>query len=64
MATKKQVESKHKPTIETLINTVALALTAAGTTKAIAGQPLGFVLILFGAGLEFFKYWGRRGKYW
>ena len=57
--------AKHsKPIIETLINTAALALTAAGTTQAIDGQYWGLILIVFGAGLEYFKYWGRSKKLW
>lgn len=57
-------EIKHKPVIETLINTAALALTAAGTQQAMTGNYLGLGLIVFGAGLEFFKYWGRKNNYW
>ena len=64
MTTKKIVESKHKPLIETLINTAALAMAAAGTNFAIQGQWYGMCLILFAAGLEFFKYWGRKHNYW
>jgi len=58
--TKKQT---NKPVIETIINTCALALTAAGTNMLLTKDVFGFCLIIFGAGLEFFKYWGRR-KYW
>jgi len=54
----------NKPVIETLINTVALALTAAGTQQAIGQNYYGLILIVFGAGLEYFKYWGRKAKYW
>jgi len=54
----------HKPIIETIINTTALALTAAGTQWILTENYMGFCLILFGAGLEFFKYWGRKNKYW
>lgn len=54
-----------KEIIETIINTAALALTAAGTNYAILEKNYyGFILIGFGAGLEFFKYWGRKRKYW
>ncbi|MAF42899.1 MAG: hypothetical protein CMI54_01845 [Parcubacteria group bacterium] len=63
-------KEKHKPIIETIINTTALALTSAGVMQA-TGEGFtwdllikGFVLVMFGAGLEFFKYWGRREKYW
>ena len=57
-------KTEHKPIIETIINTAALALTAAGTQTAISGNYKGCLLILFGAGLEFFKYWGRKNNYW
>jgi len=52
----------HKPLIETIINTAALALTASGTQMALSENTYGFVLILFGAGLEFLKYYGRSKK--
>jgi hypothetical protein len=55
---------QHKPLIETIINTTALALTATGTNMCIQQNLYGFLLIVFGAGLEFFKYWGRKNKYW
>ena len=58
--TKKQ---ENKPVIEAIINTVALALTASGVIMLQAKDPFGFGLILFGVGVEWFKYWGRR-KYW
>jgi len=57
----------HKPIIETIVNTTALALTATGTAWVVDGCShggLGFVLILFGGGLEFFKYWGRKIELW
>ena len=57
--------AKHnKPMIETMINTCALALTASGTNFCVTGNFYGFLLVLFGAGLEFFKYWGRKENYW
>lgn len=55
--------NEHKPTIETIINTVALAITAAGTTFVLQRDWYGFILILFGAGLEWFKYFGRE-RWW
>ena len=58
---------ENKPVIETLINTSALALTSTGVVWTVNGFTkggLGLVLILFGAGLEFFKYWGRKNHYW
>ena len=63
-------ETPHKPTIETIINTCALALTGTGVNFLINGNDgwvlfcKGGILILVGAGLEFFKYWGRKENYW
>ena len=60
-------ESEHKPVIETIINTAAIALTATGTGWVVNGLThggLGLCLILFAAGLEFFKYWGRKKELW
>ena len=54
----------HKPVIETIINTAALAITSAGTMFLLGKDYWGFLLIVFGAGLEFFKYWGRKKNYW
>lgn len=59
---KKQKE--HKPIIETIINTVALALTALGVQQITALNWKGYVAISFGMGLEFLKYWGRKENYW
>jgi hypothetical protein len=56
--------SDHKPTIETMINTVAIAMTTFGVNSIINKDYYGFIVILFGAGLEFFKYWGRKKKFW
>ena len=58
---------ENSPKIETIINTVAIAFTATGVTWCINGfthHGLGLLLILVGVGLEFFKYWGRKHKYW
>ena len=60
-------ETNNKPIIETIINTSAIALTGAGVTSVVNGfelHGLGVVMILLGMGLEFFKYWGRKNKYW
>lgn len=59
---KKQKE--HKPLIETIINTVALALTALGVQQLTAADWKGYVAISFGMSLEFLKYWGRKENYW
>ena len=55
---------QHKPVIETLINTAAIALSALGITQVQRGDYLGLCLIVFAAGLEWFKYWGRKEEYW
>ncbi|HDL02012.1 MAG TPA: hypothetical protein ENH23_07250 [candidate division Zixibacteria bacterium] len=57
-------ERIEKPIIETMINTCALTLTATGTAILLKEDWFGFLIILFGAGLEFFKYWGRKENYW
>ena len=60
-------QTSNKPLIETMINTSALAITATGTTWVVNGfthKGLGLCLIVFGAGLEFFKYYGRKNNYW
>ena len=54
----------NKPVIETIVNTAAIALTGSGTAATIAGNYAGLILIGVGMGLEFFKYWGRKKKYW
>ncbi len=58
--------AKHtnKPMIETLINSTALSLTPIGVLQLLDGNVWGYILITFGVGLEFFKYWGRSKKYW
>ena len=55
---------EHKPIVETIINTSAIALSALGITRVQAGDYFGLCLIVFAAGLEFFKYWGRKKNYW
>jgi hypothetical protein len=60
----------HKPIIETLINTAALAMTSTGVifmTNATSSNNLfirGVFMIVLGAFLEFFKYKGRDKKLW
>ena len=56
--------TKNQPVIETIINSVALALTSLGVVQLTNDNYLGLVCIAFGIGLEFFKYWGRKKKYW
>lgn len=60
-------ETKHKPVIETIINSTALAMTAFGVTEIINGSqnfPFGYLALLVGVVLEFFKYWGRQKNLW
>lgn len=61
---------QHKPVIETLINTAAIALTTSGVAFVILEND-GFILfgkgvfmILLGAALEYFKYYGRQKNLW
>lgn len=55
---------KEKPIIETIINTAAIALTATGTVWITNNRDyFGFLLIVFGLLMEWFKYYGRE-KYW
>lgn len=54
----------HKATIETIINTAAIAITAAGTNEIIRGKYFGFLMVLFAMCLEFFKYKGRQKELW
>lgn len=56
--------ANEKPIISTMINTCALALTATGTVLLTSKDWWGFLLITFGAGLEYFKYWGMKEKLW
>ena len=58
------MKKQNRPIIETMINTCALALTASGTTMLMSKDIWGFLLISFGAGLEYYKYWGRNKKLW
>ena len=60
----KKIKIDHKATIETMINTTALALTAFGTNCLLQKDYFGFALIIFGMGLEFFKYKGRQKNLW
>jgi hypothetical protein len=53
-----------KEVIETIINSTALTLTSFGVISITSGKHIGYFAILFGVGLEFLKYWGRKNKYW
>lgn len=57
-------KKNNRPIIETIINTVALALTAYGVQRITTGSYDGYVSIGFGMILEFLKYWGRKENYW
>ena len=57
------MKQTNKPFIESLINTAAMSLMAAGVAMLLAEKVFGFGLILTGLGIEWFKYWGRR-TYW
>ena len=56
-------KQENKPFIESLINTAAMTLMAAGVAMMLAEKLFGFLLVLSGLGIEWFKYWGRR-TYW
>ena len=56
--------NENKPYIETIINSAALALTSLGVVQITNNKYIGFCCILFGVGLEFFKYWGRKASFW
>lgn len=56
---------QHKPTIETVINTAAIALTSFGVIAITKdGRWEGYISILFAVGLEWFKYYGRQKSWW
>lgn len=58
---------EHKPIIETIINTAALALTSFGVVQITTGSPnfpFGYLALIIGMALEYFKYQGRKIKLW
>ena len=63
-------KTKHKATIETMINTAALALTSFAVFTLTQNSDgwenwvKGLVLLGVGMGLEFIKYKGRQKKLW
>ena len=61
-----QKETSHKPTVETMINTAAIAMTATGTALLVNNGDIirGLILVAVGVALEFYKYWGRKHCYW
>ena len=56
-------EQPNKPIIESAINGAALVIISYGVTQITTGTATGYLAIVFGVALEWFKYWGRR-KYW
>tara|TARA_Y100000310_G_C20701853_1_gene830737 strand:+ start:8648 stop:8839 length:192 start_codon:yes stop_codon:yes gene_type:complete len=62
--TKQIKHQENKPVIESMINTAAIGLTAYGTIQITTGHPIGIIYVLFGVGLETYKYWGRNKGYW
>jgi len=58
------MNSDHKPIIETMINTTALALTAFGVQQIMVGELIGYFALTFGFTLEFLKYLGRQKELW
>jgi hypothetical protein len=53
-----------RETIETIINTTAIALTTLGVQQLTNLHYAGYSNIMFGMLLEFFKYKGRQMKIW
>jgi len=56
--------TKNKEIIETIINTCALSLTSFGIVQITSKDYYGFICLVFGMGLEFAKYYGRKKKLW
>ena len=65
MTKQNKVESIHKPQIETLINTAAIALTSYGIFDITSNSGWsGYVAIGFAMLLEWSKYFGRSKNLW
>ena len=57
--------TQHKPVIETIINTAAMALAAYSVVQITQdGSFTGYLPLAVAVGLELLKYWGRNKKYW
>ncbi len=56
--------TQHKPVMDVILNTAAIAISAFGVLQVQSGQYKGLLLVAFAAALEFLKYWGRKNKYW
>jgi hypothetical protein len=62
---KKKIKHKeHKPIIETIINTAAISISGFGVFLIQQQKYFGFLCVLFAAGIEYFKYWGRNKNLW
>lgn len=57
-------EHIHKPVIESLINTAAIALVGYGVAQITSGSLWGYLSLAVGVGLEIVKYHGRNRKFW
>lgn len=58
---------RHRPVIETIINTVALALTSWAVLEITTTDGVcyhGYVALFVAMGLEYFKYFGRQKNLW
>jgi len=57
---------EHKPIIETIINTTALAFTSYAVLQITTQNYILYGYIALGVGiiLEFIKYWGRKKGLW
>jgi len=60
----KKTEVIHRPVIETVINSIAIAFTSFGIINITAGGWRGYPAITFGIILEFVKYYGRKRNLW
>jgi len=62
--------TNHKATVETMINTAALALTSFAVLTLTMNNDgweqwiKGLILLFVAMGLEYFKYKGRQKKLW
>jgi len=55
---------KNKPIIATMINTTALAMTSYGVLDITQGRYKGYLALIAGFTLEWFKYLGMKKKLW
>ena len=57
-------KQQSRPLIESLINTAAIALSAFGVQQILVGNMSGYLALLTGLAIEYFKYWGRNKNLW